>query len=105
MLDSRASFLSHSPVQMTAEVMENSVYCHKRFCTDSRCLFCYSVGCANGHIVEGLTGKYFFCVKKSFYLQQSHIIIEMGDSLIISLVGSSLGVTIILYKTKCQPPA
>lgn len=91
---------------MTAEVMENSLFCHKRFCIDSHCLVCYSVGCANGHIVEGLTGKYLFCVnKKSFYLQQSHIIMEREDSLIISLVGTSLGVTIILCKTKCQPPA
>lgn len=91
---------------MTAEVMENSLYCHKRFCSDSHCLFCYSVGYANGHIVEGLTCKYLLCVnKKSFYLQQSHIVMEMDDSLIISLVGSCLGVTIILYKTKCQPPA
>lgn len=47
-------------------------------------LFFHSVVCANGHIVEGLTGKYLFCVnKKSFYLQQSHIIMKMEDSLII----------------------
>lgn len=58
MLNSQPSFLSHSPVQMTAEVMENSLYCHKRFCTDSPYLFCYSVGYANGHIVEGLTDQY-----------------------------------------------
>jgi len=25
---------------MTAKVMENSVYCHRRFCPDSHCLFC-----------------------------------------------------------------
>lgn len=66
------------------------------------------IGCANGHIVEGLTEKYLFCLvlmKKSFYLQQSHVIMQMSDSLIILLLGSSFGFTITLYKTKCQPLA
>lgn len=47
-----------------------------------------------------------FCAnEKSFYLQQSHIIMQMEDSLIILLLGSSFGFTVILYKPKCQPPA
>lgn len=31
-------------------------------------LFFHSVVCANGHIVEGLTGKYLFCVNKEIIL-------------------------------------
>lgn len=40
------------------------------------------VGCAGGHIVQGLTEKLFisFCAnEKSFYLRQSHIIMQMED--------------------------
>lgn len=43
-------------------------------------------------------------MKKSFYLQQFHSIMQMGDSLIILLLGISSGFTTILYKTKRQPP-
>ena len=35
----------------------------------------------------------------------SHIIMQMEDSVIILLLGSSFGFTITLYKTKCQPSA
>ena len=88
--------------------MENSFSCPKRFCADAHCLFCRFCWLCLWSYCGRFDRIVFFLVcanEKSFYLQESRIVMQMEDSWIVLLLGSGFDFTIILSKSKCQPPA